>query len=98
MPINLLDYTNSKDGERGKEIDFLCGNEWEMPIQIETLEKWLIDNKKNIKKGIYVADVGFCPRDGALGGGCVITKTAMAIMSEIGMELYLSEYPPDEKE
>lgn len=93
MPINILDYTNAKDGERGKELDFLCDNEWEMPKQLEALENWLLKNRNKVNKGAYVADIGFSPREGALGGGCVITTSAMEVMLEIGMELYLSEYP-----
>ncbi len=99
MPINLIDYTNSKEGEKGKPLnDGLCDNEWEMPAQVEALEKWLIENENKIPKGSYIADIGFSPREGALGGGCVITTKAMEIMLAIGLELYLSEYPSVEEE
>jgi hypothetical protein len=98
MPINIIDYTNAKEGENGDPIDYLCDNEWEMPLQIEALEKWLIKNRKKLRKGVYVADLGFSPREGAAGGGCVITTKAMEAMLDIGIELYLSEYPPFEDE
>ena len=98
MPINLIDYTNSNEGEKGQEIDHLCEDEWEMPKQIETLEKWLKELNGKIKNGTYVADIGYSPRDGAAGGGAVLTTEAMEIMVEIGMELCLSEYPAFEDE
>ena len=96
MPINLIDYTNSKEGEKGIPFDVLCNEEWELPAQIYALEEWLINNRNKTPRGYYVADIGFSPRPDASGGGGVITTKAMEIMLEIGMELYLSEYPPDE--
>jgi len=41
MPINLIDYTDSKEGDKGVDIGGLCEDKWEMPEQIEALEKWL---------------------------------------------------------
>ena len=98
MPINLIDYTNANEGEKGKELDHLCENEWEMPKQIEALEKWLKERNGKIKTGNYIADIGYSPREGAAGGGAVLTTEAMSIMVKIGMELYLSEYPAFEDE
>ena len=93
MPINIIDYTDSKEGEKGNEIDHLCEDEWEMPKQIEVLDKWLKEQNGKIKPGNYIADIGYSPREGALGGGTVLTTEAMGIMVKIGMDLYLSEYP-----
>jgi hypothetical protein len=97
MPISITDYTRSKEGDKGNPIDYLCDNEWEMPAQIDTLEKWLIENVNKIPKGSYAADLGYSPREGAAGGGCVIKLKVMEMMLSIGMELYLSEYPPFEE-
>ena len=97
MPINLINYTGIEEGQRGNPIGDLCKGEWEMPLQVEALEKWLNESGKNLPKGSYVADIGFCPRPGALGGGAVLSPEAMGIMSSIGMSLYLSEYPTDEE-
>ncbi len=91
MPINLIDYTNSNEGEKGNEIDHLCENEWEMPKQIEALEKWLKERNGKIKAGSYIADIGYSPREGAAGGGAVLTTETMNAMVKIGMDLYLSE-------
>jgi len=93
MPINLLDYSDVKEGEKGITLEHLCEDVWEMPEQIEALETWLKQNKGKLKKGNYAADIGYSPREGALGGGAVLTTEAMEIMVNIGMNLYLSEYP-----
>ena len=98
MPINLIDHTNSKEGDKGIDLGGLCEGRWEMPEQIESLEKWLKENKDKLKPGKYIADLGYSPREGALGGGTVLTTEAMQIMVNIGMELYLSEYPAVEDE
>jgi len=57
MPINIVDYSNSKDGEKGEPLKDLCDDVWEMPAQIEALEKWLIDNQNSLTHGSYVADI-----------------------------------------
>ena len=98
MPINLIDHTDSKEGDKGVDLGSLCRDTWEMPEQIETLEKWLKENKDKIKPGKYIADIGYSPREGASGGGTAITTEAMNIMVNMGMELYLSEYPAFEDE
>jgi len=98
MPINIIDYTNSKEGEKGNALAQLCVGKWEMPEQIETLEIWLNENKNKLKPGKYIADIGYSPREGALGGGAVLTIEAMKIMVETGFDLYLSEYPACEHE
>ena len=98
MPINLIDHTNSEEGDKGVDLGGLCEGKWEMPEQIEALEKWLKENKDKLKPGKYIADLGYSPREGALGGGTVLTTEAMQIMVNIGMDLYLSEYPAIEDE
>jgi hypothetical protein len=80
-----------------KEVAWLCDKDWELPSQIAALQEWLKGNEAILKKGKYTADVGFSPREGAAGGGCVISTDAMRIMVAIGMELWLSEYPPFEE-
>jgi hypothetical protein len=98
VPINILDYTGKLEGERPEKLDWLCGDEWELPAQIEYLEKWLESTGRHFEPGTYVADIGFGPRDGACGGGSVLTHESMASMALIGMNLLLSEYPQMEDE
>ena len=98
MPITLIDCTNSYEGEKKNEIAYLCNDIWEMPGQIKYLETWLKENKDKIKSGKYIADIGFSPRGGAAGGGVAISTDVMQHMVNIGMDLYLSEYPSFEDE
>lgn len=93
MPISIIDHTNSENGEKGIRIEWLCDDEWEMPVQIKSLDQWLTNTGCKLPAGTYTADLGFSPRAGALGGGAVLTTKSMRIMVEIGMNLYLSEYP-----
>ncbi len=96
MPINLIDYTNSEEGQKGTPLDGLCKGEWELPKQIEELEAWLKVTGFKLPKGDYVADIGYSPRVGALGGGAVLKPEAMGIMSAVGITLYFSEYPNEQ--
>lgn len=98
MPINVLNYTGKDEGEKPEKLDWLCGDEWELPAQIKYLETWLEYTGKNFEPGSYVADIGFSPREGACGGGGVLTHESMAIMGSIGMNLFFSEYPSIEED
>ena len=98
MPVIIRNHSNVKENERGEFIAELCGEHWEMPIQIDALEVWLLKEGHAYPKGIYTADLGYSPREGACGGGTVLKCKAMKIMVSIGMDLYLSEYPAHEEE
>ncbi|MCK0158842.1 hypothetical protein MWU65_16745 [Cellulophaga sp. F20128] len=87
MPINIY---KEKNNER---LAWLCDKSWDLPYQISELENWLEKTGKHLPIGQYVADIGFGIRNEANGGGGVISKNMMGIMSKIGMEIYLSEYP-----
>jgi hypothetical protein len=87
MPVNIYVYKTKE------KIKHLCEGNWSLPNQVWELESWLIKNYKSIPKGEYVADIGFGIRKDASGGGAVLSKDTMKIMSDIGMDLYLSEYP-----
>lgn len=87
MPINIY---NSDSSER---IDWICDGDWELPSQIEELSVWLKKNCDQIKPANYVADIGFDIRSNACGGGAVLSVESMRIMSDLGMKLFLSEYP-----
>jgi len=87
LPINIYNNDNTE------KIVWLCDGNWELPSQIDELETWLKENESNIPSGNYVVDIGFDIRKDACGGGGVLTTQSMAIMVNLGMELYLSEYP-----
>lgn len=88
MPIRI-DKNSEKEIE---EVAWLCDSDWDLPTQIYTFELWLKEEGKKLAKGDYVADVGYKPRQGASGGGAVISVESMDIMVSAGIALFLSEY------
>ena len=93
MPITVRNYQDNSDGD---EIAFLCEEEWHLREQLIELETWLKNRATGLTAGKYVADVGFSPRDGAAGGGTILSTDALEILAAKGMSLELSEYPPFE--
>lgn len=91
MPIKVTDENNN-------EVAWLSDEVWDLPEQMKSFDNWLSKDGHKLKKGNYVADLGFSPREGAAGGGYVVSKESMKIMLVIGMELYLSEYSAFENE
>ena len=87
MPVNIY----SKDDPHDR-LAWLCDKDWNLPTQVCALEEWLSKNKVGIKSGRYIADIGFCVREDAAGGGSVISPDMMRTMAELGMSLFLSEY------
>ena len=72
----------------------LAGDEWRLREQVEALETWLRENPRALDpKFEWVADIGFCIRDDALGGGPPITRDLMRMCIDANLEIYLSEYP-----
>jgi hypothetical protein len=53
---------------------------------------WLEENGKTLWPGSYLADIGFCWRRNASGGGAALSPKAMKIMSDLEMHLFLYEY------
>jgi len=75
-----------------ENIDILCEDIWDLPIQISILEKWLTDNPELYPDMRKVIDIGFSIRQDASGGGSVISTTLMTTLVNRNYELYLSEY------
>jgi len=92
MPINIYNRTSDE------QLDWLCDDVWDLPNQIDTLEKWLKSKGANFAKSSYVADIGFNIRKEATGGGAVLSSESMKIMGDIGMDIFLSEYPNTQSE
>ena len=78
--------------ESFETIKYLCDEDWDLPTQMDALEKWLISEGKKLPKGKYVADIGFGIRKDANGGGAILNSIIIKILNEIGMEIYFSEY------
>lgn len=87
MPIDIYIEENYE------RIEYLCEGIWDLPDQIDSLEKWLKTKGLLLPKGSYVADIGFDIRKDAAGGGAVLSSGSMKIMGDIGMDVYFSEYP-----
>ena len=88
MPIKIYPRENPTD-----ETAWLCGDDWSLPSQVAALETWLGENKGRVKSGCYIADIGFSVRDDAAGGGAAISPEMMRTMADLGISLFLSEYP-----
>jgi hypothetical protein len=89
MPISIYNYENKE------QTAWLCKDDWELPSQVDNLEKWLESTGFSLPKGDYVADIGFNVRENALGGGAILSIELMKKCLSIGMAIYLSEYPED---
>ena len=87
MPINIY----AEGG--GEKLAYLCERNWRLPDQVDALEAWLKENGSKLKSGHYVADIGFTPREDASGGGAALSPEMMRTMADLGMSLFLSEYP-----
>lgn len=91
MPVNI--YKVTPEGEKNDSIAWLCDDEWLLWPQIDALTTWIAENAATLPPAEYVADVGFCWRRNALSGGPVLEPDMMRRMADIGMSLFLSEYP-----
>lgn len=87
MPINI--YIT----DTGESLDWLCNEIWDLPTQIESLEKWLENKGGNLEPDNYIADISFDIRKDASGGGGVLNSKSMEIMGRIKMDIFFSEYP-----
>ena len=94
MPIKIVDHLKKDELGKSLQIAWLLEDNWRLPDQIKAFDVWLQENQ-NLPNGDYSADIGFSPREDAYGGGGVINLGSMKIMVELGLELYLSEYPDD---
>jgi len=94
MPIKISDHLNKDDNGKSTVIAWLLPDNWRLPDQMKAFESWLQENR-SLAPSKYSADIGFSPREDALGGGGKVSIESMEIMLRLGLELYLSEYPED---
>jgi hypothetical protein len=88
MPITIYVDDDSK-----REVAWLCEDDWQLSSQIAALGAWLGGNDAKIPQGRYIADIGFSVRPDATGGGATISPDMMRHMADLGISLFLSEYP-----
>ena len=93
MPIRVTRHDRVASGERGEPIAWIGDDEWELPALLEVLENWVRTEAVELERGVYTADIGFSPREGACGGGGVIAPATLLCLAEHGVELWFSEYP-----
>lgn len=87
MPIKIY-----KLGEEPVGIAWLCDDEWALPPQIAELERWV--QAKEEKEAVEcVADVGFQWRRDADASGAALDAATLKKMGDLGITLFLSEYP-----
>ena len=90
MPISIRRIT--PQGEENISLAWLGDGEWSLPPQIELLDSWIDANAQELPPGEYVADVGFCWRRDAAGGGSSLGPDVLKKMGIAGFSLFLSEY------
>ena len=91
MPISIRRIM--PQDEENISLAWLGDGEWSLPPQIELLESWIDANAQDLPPGDYVADVGFCWRRDAGGGGSALGPKVLMKMGNVGFSLFLSEYP-----
>jgi len=91
MPVNI--YRIVSDNEKSEQIAYLCDDEWELCPQIDALSEWMEKTGATLQPAEYVADVGFCWRRDAGTRGPVLAPPPMRRMADLGISLFLSEYP-----
>ena len=96
MPVNI--YRVTPEGQENERIAWLCDDNWRLPDQAEALEAWLVEHHATLKPDKYVADIGFTLREDASGGGAALPPEMMRTMADLGMSLFLSEYPSDDED
>jgi hypothetical protein len=89
MPVSI----RKQQGEGYSFLASLGDGEWSLAPQIGLLESWMDANAHELPPGEYVADVGFCWRKDAAGGGAALGMDFLKKMADGGFSLFLSEYP-----
>jgi hypothetical protein len=90
MPINLY-----VDDKQRTNLAWLCDESWDLPEQIDALEKWVKNNSSSLKNGRFIADIGFSIRKNAGGGGAVLSSESMRLLANHEITIFFSEYPPE---
>lgn len=91
MPVNI--YRVTPQGQQNERIAWLCVDNYRLPDLALALATWLVENRSTLKPDTYVVDIVFTPRLDAMGGGAALPPELLQTMADLGMSLFLSEYP-----
>jgi len=81
------------EGDKRHSILKLGSDSWALPELFKIFENWLMNESGDIDPQFeWIVDIGFSPREGASGGGPIISKTIMKKCIEKNISIYLSEY------
>lgn len=87
-----ISISKIENGER-KGVFQLGKDCWSLPELFKLFENWLFSGEFDIDpKFEWIADIGFSPREGACGGGPIISKEVMEVCISNNISIYLSEY------
>jgi hypothetical protein len=101
MPVSI--YRVTPEGQKNEPVAWLCDDEWNLTPQSEALSAWLCTDAAKLEPGDYVASIAFQWRRGAASGGPAFAPETLRQMADLGMSLFISEYPgftdePDDEE
>ena len=81
------------EGKEQENYIELGTGEWDLRTLVKLFEKWLKNEGKELDDTVtWIADIGFSPREGANGGGPILSPEILSICVNKNMYLYLSEY------
>ena len=79
---------------RFRNREELLPEEWRLREQVEALQTWLEAEPRRLDPTRkWIADIGFCMRPDAGGGGPPISRRLMQMCLDANLEIWLSEYP-----
>lgn len=71
---------------------------WDLRELFKEFEAWALESAPHLDPGDgWIADIGFSPREGANGGGPILSPQIMGVCVENGISIYLSEYDDREE-
>jgi len=71
----------------------LAEDSWDLPKLFSIFEAWLQTETTSLDPTVqWIADIGFSPREGANGGGPIISTQMMQLCIKRNIAIYLSEY------
>jgi hypothetical protein len=79
---------------RFRNREELLPDEWRLRELVEALQAWLEAEPRRLDPASeWIANIGFCVRADARGGGPPISRRVMQLCLDCNLEIYLSEYP-----